>query len=192
MKPKQITIRKWGSIDFEAFQAELRAVCWSPVLHEFNPDEGWWSWTSTVLPIIDRHAPLATVTIKHKSGFGISFPTRNLIRLATAQLRIYRRSGASDDFALYKCMRRQVRAAIALERRQKFESGIAINRSSRDTWNMINTTLGKSKVSQRLDVNTARSFNDYFCSVGTDIQASVIATTTPNDTFFGPPKSFID
>ena len=118
----------------------------------------------------------------------MSADTRNLIRLTTAQLRTYRCSGALSDLALYKSMRRQVRGAISLERRLLFESSVKTNRSSRATWNLINSTLGKSKLTQPLDRNTARSFNEFFCSVGADIQASVKVTSCLNDISFGPPR----
>ena len=114
--------------------------------------------------------------------------TRNLIRSTTAQLRLYRCSGVPSDLALYKSMRRQVRSAIALERRLKFESSVEMNRSGRDTWKLINATLGRTVSTQCLDRSMARSFNEFFCSVGADIQSSVNVTSRLNDSFSGPSR----
>ena len=188
VKPKLITFRRWNGIDFASFKSDLYAISWAPVFCTSNPDEAWRIWTERVVPVLDRHAPLVTAKTKHKAGFGVSADTRNLIRLTAAQLRTYRCSGALSDLALYKSMRRQVRGAISLERRLLFETSVKMNRSSRDTWNLINSTLGKSKLTQPLDRNTARSFNEFFCSVGADIQASVKVTACLKDISYGPPR----
>ena len=63
-----------------------------------------------------------------------------------------------------------------------------MNRTSRDTWNLINAALGKSKATQSLDRSTARSFNEFFCSVGSNTQASDNATSCLNETAYGPPR----
>ena len=188
MKPKLVTFRRWKSIDFPAFHRELRSICWSPVLRCSNPDRAWQCWTALVVPILDRHAPLVTVNIRHKSGFGVSSDTRNLIRLTAAQLRTYRCSGAPSELTLYKSMRRKVRHAISMERRMMFLSAIQTMRSPRDTWNVINTSLGRSNPTHRLDRETARSFNEFFCSIGTNVQANVQAKSCYDDIFYGPPR----
>ena len=163
VKPFPITFRRWKNIDFQSLCRDLHdAIPWTPGSSVSNPEEGWQYWAQAVIPIFDRYAPFVTVSLKHKSGFGISAATRHLIRLTTAQLRISRRTNAQSDIALYKDMRRQVKKAICLERRMKFESSIKSHRSSKNTWNLINTTLGKAKVAHSLNKDTARSFNDFF------------------------------
>ena len=108
VKPKLITFRRWKSIDFAAPKSDLFSINWAPIFCSSNPDETWRirMWTERVVPVLDRHAPLVTLKTKHKSGFGVSADTRNLIRLTAAQLRTYRCSGALSDLALYKSMRR--------------------------------------------------------------------------------------
>ena len=153
-----------------------------------HPDTAWQCWTELVVPILDRHAPIVTVNIRHKSGFGVSSDTRNLIRLTAAQLRTYRCSGALSELTLYKNMRRQVRHAVSTERRRMFLSAIQTMRSPRDTWNLINTSLGRSNATHRLDRETARLFNEFFCSIGTNIQANVQAKTCYDHVFYGCPR----
>ena len=186
--PKTMTYRRWSTIDSAVLGRELRAISWSSVLLSPDPDDAWQCWTDIMQPILDRHAPLVTVTIKHKSGFGVTAETRHLIRSTAAQLRTYRHSGCQSDLVLYKSMRRQVRGAIASERRLKFQAAIQMNRSSRDTWNLISSTLGKSKFTRSLDRNTARSFNEFFCSVGTSAQAIASAAPCHSDAISGPPR----
>ena len=188
MKPKLVTFRRWNSMDFQAFKRELQSVCWSPVYVSDNPEEAWQCWTDLVVPILDRHAPLVTVKIKHKSGFGVSVATRNLIRSTASQLRSYRCSRALSDLTLYKNIRRQVRDAISMERRLTFMSSIKTTRSGRDTWNLINTTLGRSRPTHCLDRETACSFNEFFCSVGVNTQASVNISSGIYDILCGPPR----
>ena len=53
-------------------------------------------------------------------------------------------------------------------------------------WNLINATLGKSKATRCLDSSTARSFNNFFCSVGADIQSGV--RVCPDSVVSGPPR----
>ena len=118
----------------------------------------------------------------------MSAATRSLIRSAATQLRVCRRSGLLSDHALYKNLRRQVRRAISTERRIKFESSVKTNRSSRNTWNLINSTLGKSKVAQCLDSRTARSFNEFFCSAGVDVQSSANFLPCSNTAVSGTPR----
>lgn len=118
----------------------------------------------------------------------MSAATRHLIRSAAAQLRAFRRSGAASDLAVYKYMRSQVRTAITLERRLKFESSIQMNRTGRETWNLINATLGKAKATHCLDSSTARSFNKFFCSVGADTQSGVRVSQCPDEVASGPPR----
>ena len=187
IKPKSITFRRWKNMDFHTFSSELHAISW-PAVSTSNPEEAWQGWKDAVVPIIDQHAPFVTVSFKHKSGFGISAATRHLIRSTTAQLRLSRCTGAPSDIALYKNMRRQVRNAISLERRMKFESSIKTHRSSRDTWDFINATLGKSKSPQHIDRDTALSFNNFFCSVGQNITTHVKVNSYPDGVVFGPPR----
>ena len=191
MKANPVSFRRWNNTDYRAFSRDLHDACWSPVLKNTNADEAWRSWTDIVVPILDRHAPVVSVASKHKSGFGVSAATRNLIRSAATQLRVCRRSGLLSDHALYKNLRRQVRRAISTERRLKFESSVKTNRSSRNTWNLINSALGKSKVAQCLDSRTARSFNEFFCSAGVDVQSSANFLPCSNTAVSGTPESCI-
>ena len=86
-------------------------------------------------------------------------------------------------------MPRQVRNAISLERRMKFELIIKTDRSGRDLWNLVNATLGRTKVTQHLDRSTAHSFNQFFCSVGANVQSSVKMKTPGLDVMTsGPPR----
>ena len=63
LKAKSIAFRRWGNTDYAIMSRELRASCWSPVSLSNNPDEAWANWTDLVTPIIDRHAPIVSVTI---------------------------------------------------------------------------------------------------------------------------------
>ena len=186
--PTLITYRNWNNVDFNLFSRDLTAVSWSPVFSTSDPEQAWQGWTDAVLPVLDHHAPVVTTKIKHKCGFGLSAAIRNSIRDTTNQLRIARCSGAPADVALYKTMRRQVRGAISLERRLKFELSVKTHRSSRDTWSLINMALGKSKTVQPMDKTTARMFNEFFCSVGANAQSGVIATRGSSGAVSGPPR----
>ena len=70
----------------------------------------------------------------------------------------------------------------------KFELSVKTSRSGRATWNLVNSTLGKTKVTQCLDRRTAHSFNEYFCSVGTNVQSSIDIVTDLDSLIFGPPR----
>ena len=102
LRPKEITYRKWIDADLNAFRNELSNVCWTSVFSCINPEESWELWKDIVVPILNRHAPVVTIKIKHKSGFGLSAATRHLIRSAASQLRMSRCSNNPNDLNLYK------------------------------------------------------------------------------------------
>ena len=117
MKPKLLTFRRWKSIEFPAFHRELRSICWSPVLLSSSPDTAWLCCAELVVSILDHHAPLVTVNIRHKPGFGVFSNTRKRIRLTAAQLRTSAvvepfRSSLSTKTCVVKCDMLLVRKGI--------------------------------------------------------------------------------
>ena len=70
----------------------------------------------------------------------------------------------------------------------KFEWSVKTNRSGSVIWNLVDLTLGSTKVTQCLDRGTAHSFNEYLCSVGTNVQSSINIKTTLDGLISGPPR----
>ena len=70
----------------------------------------------------------------------------------------------------------------------KYEPDIKMHMSSRDTWDLINATLGKSKSTQHIDRDTALSLISFFCSVGQNITTNVRVNSYPDGVVLGAPR----
>ena len=124
-KQYTVQIRSVNKINLSLFYADLRYVNWAPIFNAQSVSDQWRIFLCMFLPVLDRHAPVKTVTISNPTAPPVSRDTSD---------RMARRRGALKTWGHgsteYRQLSRDVRSAIrrdtrAHRRRNVFESGEA-------------------------------------------------------------------
>ena len=188
-KEKPHTYRKINIESLDTLNADLENADWSKVYHEHDPERAYDLFCEIFIELYNKHLPVQT----NKSGKRQSkkpWVTRELLKLIDKKNRCYKRyitSPLDTNYVKYKKLRNKVTSSLRRAKKdyyfKKFDS---IKHNSKLTWKLINTVLGKQKVTPNREqifthndavINNpseiAESFNEYFVQIGSNISSSL-------------------
>ena len=189
-----IETRKLNDEAFAKMNQDLLFTNWSH-LYDLEINQCYESLLSTILQVINKHAPTKRLKVTQKSCFIEPWINVSMLKMTSKCKKLFRKSiGLSPDnpsVVKYKDYRK---ALVAIKRhdKRKYYSELfkKISKNSRTVWSVMNSLIGKSRnkhsitticdggdmISDKLTV--ASKFNSHFTGAGLRVKGNIAPTTT--------------
>lgn len=152
--------RSFKRCEVDAMLADLKAAPWKCDATDIN--HRWSHWKEVFLNVVDRHAPIVSCRIRRDTPPWLSSDCRKLMKKRNRIHRLAMRTGSSDMWDSYRCLKNRVTGAVRGAKRTYFES--LMSSTSGPTgrmWRQINRLLGK--VNSGGTVLSGENFVQSFC-----------------------------
>ena len=138
--------RRLASISDEAFENDISQIDFQQIHDEPDLDGKVFLFTSTLMALFDRHAPLTYRQEKRRSPIWLTIAVRSLISQKNRALCKYRNTRLPCHWQLYKKLRNLTAAAIRREKRSFINSRTS-EFSMRRFWSCLSSLGGHSSSS---------------------------------------------
>ena len=104
----------------------------------------WYSWKTTFLSVLDKHAPCRTFRTRNKPSPWITANLKRQMHARDKAKKIASRSGSSVDWAAYRRKRNEVNLAVKHAKTNFYQNSISNNiNNPKKTWSILNDIMGK-------------------------------------------------
>ena len=167
-KPHVIECRSFKRFDLLGFETELLATDWSTVYLSPTVTDAWSAFLASFSPIVQRHAPIKSITLRNPKAPPISEETKLLLLRRSETLRVH--GHGSDE---YRTINRLARSAFRSEKKQYVGERMQ-ERGRVSVWKSAKDIVGsKRSDSQPVPTVSADALNDFFVSVGPRVAAEL-------------------
>ena len=191
-KPVLKKVKNFKGINLAAVNKGLENAPWSVCSAFEDNDDHVWAWEKLYKDIVDKHIPTRQVKFRKRSLPWITRDIRKLMNQKYKALKKFRKTKETDDWNSYKTLRSRVRKEI-----RKAEANHWINCMSdakdhkqfrklyKDMTNMNKKPgIGALQVQDKVvhtDKEKAEALNEFFVSIGKDLQKNFSGKDTEND-----------
>ena len=174
-KPTRIRTRLLKRINHHCFLSDLHLIDWSGIFRYASVTDMWSYVTHRLLPVLDSHAPLKTVTVRNPCAPAVTSATLDLM---SQRRGVLRREGRSPAF---RELDRRVRSAIRRDSRADIEQRLRAQGSSSLYRTVRPLIAGKRSSTATLPAATPDELNGYFVGVGPRVAADLASLGVPPD-----------
>jgi len=162
---KSITYRDFKNINCSELLAEINNTLCIPTYETISCSltTSLTEFTTTLITIFDKHAPLKTITIKDKPKKTLTENTLRLKKDRDLAYKIFKRTMDPNDKSNFEYLKKSVRKAIYTDNKNNINNSIH-KRGVYTTINEICKLNKKNNIKFNIDVN---EINDYFASIST-------------------------
>ena len=183
--------RNIHSIQPSDISSELLGIDWSPVFGAAHVDEMVEYFTSSIMSVFDRLAPLTLKRASRPPAPWLNTAVRKLISLKRRALLRFKRTRSDPDWRRYKQLRNEVNCAIRREKKAYLSNSLSSN-SPRQFWRNLSVLGGTASPSRSLPSHLLdpKLMNDYFID---SLPSSSCSPETLNhfaSSSFNVPESF--
>ncbi len=174
--PRTLKVRDFKSFDPLAFNYDLMEcnLLYEVDSHD-NIDDAWESWSSMVLSIMNKHAPLKIHRLKDRNNPWI---TREIVLLMYKRDNIHKKAVRSSNqqlFDEYRKCRNSVVKEIRKAKKDYYTNKVHDSKGSRQMWRTLRPLI-RSKSSNHTVPIEPNELNDFFTQIGPELH-----TKFPND-----------
>jgi len=155
-------MRDLNSISDKLLSCELETVNWSRIYSSSDIDEKVHVFTSSIMDIFDRIAPLNVKLKKKSHSSWITPAVRCLIKLKSGSLRKFKRSRDALDWLRYKTLHNLTNFAICKEKRSFLRSSLSANSPRSDVISPILVDIASSTFIFPDHLQNPSVFNNHF------------------------------
>ncbi len=178
--PRIVTVRDFKNFDPLQFNNDIMDCgLYDSVSNSPNVDEAWHSWSSNVLTIMNKHAPMKAHRVKNRSNPWMSRDILNLMYKRDHLFKKARQTGDPDLLKEAKRTRNKVLQEIRLAKKSYYTDALRNSSSSKCTWKTIRSLL-KSKQSGDIPPIAPDVFNEYFSGIGPSLNSTFPDANTTN------------
>lgn len=164
-----ISFRSFKNFDRDAFLYDLNLVSFDPVFNHADPDQALDCWYDTVVPILNKHAPIKKRRVKHPKL--PPWLSREIIE-AMAQRDQLKKLKQFQD---YKIARNRLKNLVRDAKKSYFNKLVENNKDVSQIWRALNSLIRghNSNANQIPRHLTPDVFNAHFLSVATSLTNAV-------------------
>ena len=184
---KTITSRSYKNFDEEKFLEGLGNLDWSNVLNTNCLDNAANAFNENILKVLDKHAPLTTKRVCSSNPPWVDESLLSAINERDYLKKSASKSGLTQDWDIFKRKRNQVNSLKNQLKRDYYQTTLKNNKKDpRTLWKTLNNIIPGNKnnnsfpqsvtteegieISDKKEI--AKTFNDFFSSVGSKLAAS--------------------
>ena len=122
------------------------------------------------LHVLETHAPVKTVRIKHRSCPFISTEIRELMQYRNNLLKTARSTKSATDWEMYRNLRNEVKSKLKVAERKYVRNELEHSHNTNSKWQIIKNCIPRKESTQQVytkDIKeVASEFNQFFTTVG--------------------------
>lgn len=160
-----ISFRSFKNFDRDSFLSDLNVARFDQVFNHTVPDQALECWYDTLLPIINKHAPIKKMRVKHPK---LPPWMSNKITEAMDQRDLLKKAKQFQD---YKTARNRLKNMVRDSKKAYFNKLVENNRDISQIWRALNSLIrGSTSNSTQIPRHlTPDIFNSHFSSVATSL-----------------------
>lgn len=192
-KHTYFTYRSFKDFSADKFNHAIQNCNWTNYYNENNPDVAWNIFTSNIMSVFDKLAPLKCCRIQSKRSGNkpwITSEVLNAMKLRDSLYKQFKNNRSNDNFKKYKIARNRVNTLVNKNRYVFFQNHFMKDNSGKSHWKTINNLLGKSSSPVTPPVSP-NLFAEHFADIASHTNQGVSFSPTfesflrnaPNTTF---------
>ncbi|KAK3913324.1 hypothetical protein KUF71_022778 [Frankliniella fusca] len=161
-------MRSFASVSPNSFKTDVSNIDWGDVYKCNDIDEKLFIFNSRIMHVIDKHAPLKIVKVRHNVAPWMCGEILQLIKLRNKARIKHRKSGLTEDYEQFRLLRNRTKQLIRNSKVKYYHSLFQGNTDSKSIWTTIRSMgFGKEqgKASYVGDVS-CNELNNYYVQVG--------------------------
>ena len=144
--PVTVLRRSLRNLSSADFHNDLSSIEWSRLSDFHDVDDKVDFFTSNILDLFNKHAPLQPVTIRRKTAPWFTSNLKTLIKKRNRAWLRYRRTKNPEDLASYKHLRNCTKSAVRNAASSYFRNKLHNTNNSSDMWKIIDAMgLGNNR-----------------------------------------------
>ncbi|XP_044757725.1 uncharacterized protein LOC123315888 [Coccinella septempunctata] len=167
-RPRMHYYRDFKFFDINLFQSDLLREPFNNIFTMDDIDEKVKFFSSLVLGVFEKHAPLRAARMTRKHAPWLTFPIKMMMKERDSALAKFKITKAPDDWDRYKRLRNFTLSSLRREKRAYYD-GIFQAGDSRLSWkNLRGINPARSNIRLPLSLQQPELANNYFSSVFVD------------------------
>jgi hypothetical protein len=139
-----VSYRDFKKTDLDALKNDAEAISWQPVYDSHNVDDKVKVFNSILMELMDKHAPIRTISIKNSSAPWFTAEVKHMICIRDKARRKHLRTKDINDYETFRLLRNKTKQAIKSAKAKYFHDIFRCNKSPKEMWSHINN-LSKNK-----------------------------------------------
>ncbi|CAB3995079.1 Hypothetical predicted protein [Paramuricea clavata] len=169
LPPSYKCVRSYKNYKPDSFLADLQRIPWYDISIMDDANEMLDHFNERFLHVMETHAPVKTVRIKHRSCPFISTEIQELMQYRNNLLKTARSTKLATDWEMYRKLRKEVKSKLRDAEREYVRKGLEHSHNTNSKWKIINCIHRKESTQQVYTKDmkqVANEFNHFFTSVG--------------------------
>lgn len=176
--PKYVTLRDYKHFNVVNYCNDLMdSNLYYSINNKENMEDVWQCWSTCVLKVMNKHAPLRTYRVRDRSN---PWMTRDIIDMMYKRdhaLKRSRETGSPQFYNEYKLLRNTIVNEIRMAKKRHYTEKILKSKGSKEMWKTIRSLLNSKKANSSTSTG-ADDFNDYFSGIGTTLNSTFPESTS--------------
>ena len=181
LPPSYKCVRSYKNYEPDSFLADLQRISWYDISTMDDANVMLDHFNEKFLHVMDTHAPVKTVKIKHRSCPFINTEIRDLMQYRNNLLKIARSTKSTTDWEIYRKFKKEVKSKLRDAEREYVRKELEHSHNINSKWKIIKNCIPRKESTQQIYTKdfkeVANEFNQFFTSVGrraSEVCASLI------------------
>lgn len=168
--PRFVRMRSFKYYDGQQFAADLEQIPWDEVASAEDASEMLDRFNNKFIDVLDAHAPVKTIRIKHRCCPFVDAEIRDLMRNRNILLKRARQTRMLVDWEEYRLSRDRVKSELRNAEKEFVKRKLESSKDTSSKWKVIRNCIPRRESSQPVYARdlkeVASEFNKFFTSVG--------------------------
>lgn len=168
--PSFVKIRSFRHYDGQQFVADLERIPWDEVALVDDASEMLDQFNNKFTDVLDSHAPVKTIRIKHRCCPFVDAEIQDLMRNRNTLLKCARQTRLPVDWEQYRSSRDRVKSALRNAEKEFVKRKLESSKNTSSKWKIIRNCIPRRESSQPVYTRDLKKvtneFNQFFTSVG--------------------------
>ena len=168
--PSYKCVRSYKNYKPDSFLADLQRIPWYDISIMDDANVMLDHFNEQFLHVMETHAPVKTVRIKHRSCPFISTEIRDLMQYRNNLLRTARSTKSTTDWEIYRKLKKEVKSKLRDVEMEYVWKELEHSHNINSKWKIIKNCIPREESTQQVYTKdmkeVANEFNQFFISVG--------------------------
>ena len=177
------------------FLEDIAQEQWEHISLVDDVDEQLNQFNSNFLRILDRHAPVKTIKVRHRQSPFVDNEIKELMKKRDRLHRVARQTKNICDWDSFRVARNEVKKTVREAEKRYVQNEIYKNKELNAMWNVIRRCVPRKEVSQPVYTRDmkelADEFNIFYTSVGVKVAEESKKIAIANNLTLVQPNEFV-
>ena len=194
-QPTFITVRSYKHYDRNMFLEDIAQEQWEHISLVDDVDEQLNQFNSDFLRILDKHAPVKTIKVRHRQSPFVDNEIKELMKKRDRLHRVARQTKNICDWDSFRVARNEVKKTLREAEKRYVQNEIYKNKEPNAMWKVIRRCVLRKEVSQPVYTRgmkeLADEFNIFYTAVGVKVAGESKKIAIANNLTLVQPNKFV-